>query len=73
MPFPLQRDPVCFPYKIFSNMASEKRDLENVPVMDKSTVHDEYHIPIRLTCEDEEFLENFSDERRKKVLRKVLI
>lgn len=50
---------------------TEKRDWENIPVAEKLAVHEEYHLPIRLSREDEEFLANFSNERRKKVLRKV--
>lgn len=53
--------------------APKKGDLENVPVGEKSAIHEEYHQPMSLSREDEEFLANFSDDRRKKVLRKVPI
>jgi hypothetical protein len=50
--------------------SSESRDVEQVPHEKDQAVHDEFR-QRGLAQEDVDFLANFSDERRKKVLRKV--
>lgn len=50
--------------------SSDSRDIEQAPQEKDQAVHDEFRQG-GLSQEDLDFLTNFSEERRKKVLRKV--
>lgn len=58
---------------ISSNFDSEKSDIESSPAgkMGAGAVHDELRRPGGLCAEDVDFLANFTEDQRKKVLRKV--
>jgi len=55
-----------------TRQASEKiLDLEDLPTKNDPAVYEECRRSLSLTPQDEEFLANFSEEKKKKVIRKV--